>query len=302
LFDARKPASAASAASARKEALRHPTLAVATALAIDRGPSAETRAAAAKDPYWAAMYALHVDRAPRKDTREAARRRADGAVAYAKEIDLAADPEVRALMIREKDWWDASSADGFLEQLNERNAEYRGGGATKSGQVATRDLPRAPARPVSRFLEKGKGPVKPLSKELREDVDAMAAVGFEWLSLSPDASPSEVIDAVHAAIGALQAGERKLPLGKKRMQVQLGLACALADGFHRGLGWQWASVDPGGVASIVSPNREHGIVPLTPIRRLLAKGARANTLALMFNMAAAGNLPPPAKGKVVFVS
>ena len=283
----------------RAAASKHPMIAVAIALAIDRKPASDTRKAACAHPFWAGFYALHVDRAARDDTREAAHASVDGEVFYTEEVDLVATDGLEKRMLAKKGWWDKPSAEGWMRSLAECHAKHRGGGAAAI-PLTTRDY--AAAKKVPRYLEKKSKQLAPLSDELRSDVEAMTTHGHALLSLSGTTDPSEVADAVHRAVAEIQAGERKIPGGKAGMQLRLGLACALADALHRAFGWQWASVGEQGIAAVVSPAKTHALVPLAPIARLAKKGTKANTVALLFNMIAHRSLPPKQKDGIVFVS
>lgn len=283
----------------RAAASKHPMIAVAIALSIDRKPASDTRKAACAHPFWAGFYALHVDRGARDDTRKAAHASVDGEVFYTEEVDLVATDGLEKRMLAKKGWWDRPSADGWMRALVDCHAKYRGGGAAAT-RLTTRDY--AAAKKVPRYLEKKRKHLAPLSDELRSDVEAMTKHGHALLSLSGTADPSAVADAVHLAIAEIQAGERKIPGGKAGMQLRLGLACALADALHRAFGWQWASVGAEGVAAVVSPAMTHALVPLAPIARLAKKGTKENTVALLFNMIAHGSLPPKQKDGIVFVS
>jgi hypothetical protein len=253
----------------------------ALAAALENGkPSDATRKAACAHPATAVGYAMLVDRAPRADTRAAATGEVTCWYRYATALDLTIPDELGKKMLR-SGFWDESNLTGEREFLASL-------GAAQSGpkKVATRELPRAPRAP--RFDASFKD-------DLREDVDEMLARGLSLLSISSTTAVPEVIDALHAHVDDIRHGD-----AKATSKTRLALGCVLGEQLHRAFGWSWASV--GGAPGLVSPTRSHSHVPFELINRVAKKGTRANTIALFFNMLAAGDLPRAKKGAALRIS
>jgi hypothetical protein len=292
-----------SGASARAAACASPHYALCLARAVDRAPRDDTRQGALADPRTALLYALQVDGAPRDDTREAASRHPRASLAYAERVDHGPHEATRR-GVAGSSWqgdYDARCAEGARIF-----AVLSGGEATSPAAEAKEPAParettaaRAwPAHDRPRYAEDEGGAEPPthapLGPDLRSDVDAFIERGLELVGLAEDARPEDVVTALHAFVGEVQAKTRKL--AKKKPAV-MALGCAFGEQVHRALGWQWASVrapDGGGVA-LVAPDRAAALYPFALVERLVAPRAKENTLALTFEMLAAGELPPGAR-------
>lgn len=261
------------AARLRKAALAHPQYALAVALQLDRAAAADTRKAACAHPLGALGYALLVDRAAQPTTRTAADANAYAAYRYAHAFDRAISDELGQRMIA-SGAWDPPS----LATEHARLADLTG--TAPPPPLATRALPARPARPTERIAATVTDP------EVRSDIDEMTGRGLARVGVAADAAVPEVIDALHRHVDAIRAGTVKLA---KPGVARLELACAFAEQLHRAFAWQWTTIpDAVGVAA---PGGTHAIDLRGLFDRIARKGARTNTLALLFNLIAAGDLP-----------
>lgn len=268
---------------ARKAALTHPLFALAVALA-EGEPRADTRTAASRHPHTAVFYATLLDRAPSDETRRGADAHFYSAHRYATTLDLAISDELAARLIA-TGWWDASNIAGEREDLAELRAHLEGKPQGPKA-IATRTLPPAPT--VDRIASGAERP----SDEVCADIASMTARGLAHLGVDATIAPPAIIDALHRYVDRVREGTERL--GRNASHVQLMLACVFAEQLHRAFGWQWAVVRwaDGETVAVTSPTRDYAHVPLQLLGRVAKPRSDANTIALLFNMIAAGNLPP----------
>ncbi len=278
----------------RKAVLAHPLYALALALEVDRKPRPDTRAAASRYPVTAVQYAMLVDRTPHATTRAGAAAETWCAYRYAVTFDRAIDEALGTRMVKSGAWTaeNVGSERALLLALGGARAP------TASKVVATRKLPKRPARGVPRIAVQKADAIADL--EVHADIAEMTDRGLARLGVTTATPVPEVIDALHAYVDQIRGGTVKL--GKAK--VQLELACAFAEQLHRAFGWQWAMIrwEDGATVGLVSPDRRHAHQPLAYLSRIAKRRSPENTLALFFNMIAAGNLPKARAGARSFVS
>ncbi|MEO9157286.1 MAG: hypothetical protein ABI591_16850, partial [Kofleriaceae bacterium] len=232
-------------------------------------------------------YALLVDRGPHAQTRKAAANPLWAEVRYAYAVDKALPPALIERMLK------GAYANEDLEVMQDALAAL--GGVVperRESDLATRKLPKRPAKPLARIAD------AIADAEVRSDIDEMTERGLARIGASPDDGASEAIDKLHRYVDRIRDGAVKL--GKKPNVARLELACAFAEQLHRAFAWQWTKT-PDGV-SIASPTGSHTIL-LTPMFERIAKpDASSNTIALQFNMIAAGKLPKAKRNAFVGLS
>lgn len=271
-------------AKARKAALVDPWWAYAIAACVDRAPKDDTRKAASASPIIAALYASEIDRKGHDLTRKAAHGHGLSALRYATHIDLRLEPALRKKVIAE-----AGHDEETLAQEERWIAELA---AWTKGEAAPASPPPKP-RTWKRHSAPRYAADKPVDAAIRSDIDAFVVRGLGRVALDATAAPEVVVSAVHAAIDALAKDK---PRGKKaKTTAQMELGCAWGEQLHRALGWQWAAL-PEGIA-LVSPDRAHAHYPFAFVGRLLS--ARSNTMMLLFDMLAEGDLPKSKKGALL---
>ncbi|MDQ3298128.1 MAG: hypothetical protein M3619_16185 [Myxococcota bacterium] len=255
----------------RKAVLQHPLYALALALDVDREPRDDTRAAACGHPTTAVQYAVMVDRGPHESTRKAADGEVTSVHRYATSIDRVMSDALVARM-EKSGYWNPGSARAFQAEL----AANRTDGPR---QVATRTLPKPIKAP--RFDKKS--PIA--DPEMLSEIDEMLAKGLKLIGAAASDPVPEIIDKLHAYADDVRHGEVKaIP------RLYLALGCVLGEQLHRAFGWSWGTVrrtTPG----LFSPNRAHTHIAFMLTQRVAKEGAKANTIALFFNMVADGNLP-----------
>ena len=263
---------------ARKAALADPHHALAVALQIDRKPAADTRAAACAHAVHATLYALLVDRGPHARTRAAAAKTRWTEARYAYAVDLAIPPALAKRMVP------GAFSSEELQCMQETLAALAGrpaAGPAQQPELATRKLPKRPAGRVERIAK------AITDAEVRADIDEMTERGLARIAAVPADDPSKVIDKLHRYVDQVRAGTAKL--GKKAHVARLELACAYAAQLHRAFGWQWTRTPD--AVGIAAPNGSHTIELLPMFARIAKPGGGSNTIALQFNMIAAGDLP-----------
>ncbi|MEO6772543.1 MAG: hypothetical protein ABI467_05900 [Kofleriaceae bacterium] len=108
----------------------------------------------------------------------------------------------------------------------------------------------------------------------------------------------DVIDKLHRYVDQVRAGTAKL--GKKPAVARLELACAFAEQLHRAFGWLWTKTPR--AVGIASPTGSHTMQLLPMFERIAKPKGGSNTIALQFNMIAAGNLPKAKRNAFVGLS
>ncbi len=270
---------------ARKAAVADPLYALAVALRVDRAAAADTRAAACKHQVYATLYALLVDRGPHAQTRKAAATQLWTEVRYAFAVDKSISPALAKRMVPN------AYSDEDLELMQETLAKLGGTAvAAREPELATRKLPKH--KPVERIRK------TITNHEIRSDIDEMTERGLARIGALEDESVPEVIDKLHRYVDRVRDSTAKL--GKKASVARLELACAFAEQLHRAFAWQWTQT-PDGVA-IASPNGSHTVALVPMLERIAKPNSSSNTIALQFNMIAAGNLPKAKRNGFVALS
>lgn len=283
----------------RAAALAHPFWALATAIAIDGKPADDTRKAASKSPMLAARYAIEVDRKGHDVTRKSAATDGSAVLYYAQEIDFEITPAAKKLILARGNE-DKNTLAGIESDL----AQKRSGG--KAGVAVAGKWPK---KLPPRYREvpkpsKSLPHIEALDDALRSDIDAFVLRGYTRIGLpsEPAAPPEQIVDGIFAAVGKIQAGGEKLT-PKTRTIAAMELGCAWGEQLRRTLSWQWAYVhyEGGKGIGLVAPDLAHCHFPLAMLQTHIAPKRRENTIALLFNMATAGKLPPSKKGALASV-
>jgi hypothetical protein len=272
---------------ARKVALADPHYALAVALQVDRKAAADTRASACAHPVYATLYGLLVDRGPHAQTRKAAAKELWTEVRYAYAVDQVLSPALVKRMLA------GAYCDEDLEVMQDALAALGGTVVTRpEPELATRTLPKRPAKPVERIA------AAITDAEVRSDIDEMTERGLTRIGASPNDTVSDVIDKLHRYVDRVRDGSAKL--GKKASVGRLELACAFAEQLHRAFAWQWTKTPD--TVGIASPNGSHTMELVPMFERIAKPNDGSNTIALQFNMIAAGNVPKAKRNEFVGLS
>jgi hypothetical protein len=272
---------------ARKAALADPHYALAVALQVDRKAAADTRTAACVHPVYATLYALLVDRGPHAQTRKAAAKPLWTEVRYAYAVDKVLSPALVKRMLV------GAYCDEDLEVMQDALAALGGMVVTRpEPELATRTLPKRPAKPVERIAP------AITDAEVRADIDEMTERGLTRIGASPNDTASDVIDKLHRYVDRVRDGSAKL--GKKPSVARLELACAFAEQLHRAFAWQWTKTPD--AVGIASPNGSHTMELVPMFDRIAKPNGGSNTIVLQFNMIATGDLPKAKRNAFVGLS
>ncbi len=277
---------------ARARAVRDPWWAYAVGAAVDRAPAEDTREGACGSPVTAVLYAANVERAAHDRTRAAANASGLTALRYATHLDHRLDPKLRPLVLRESGHDEETLAEAE-QGIEELRLWLRGEAPPEKPLALRREWPVHGSPRYAGPPERDGESHAVVDAAVQSDIDAFVPRGYRRLGLEGEPRPEEVVDRVHRAVDAIQSGATKLKKNE-RTAAQMELGCAWGEQLHRALGWQWASV-AGGLA-LVSRDRAVAHHPFAFVGRLIAPRARGNTVALLFNMLAAGQLPPSKPG------
>jgi len=136
--------------------------------------------------------------------------------------------------------------------------------------------------------------------EVRADIDEMTGRGLARVGAGDDDAVPDVIDMLHRYVDRIRAGDVKLGTKAKAGVVRLELACAFAEQLHRAFAWQWTRIPK--AVGIASGDRAYALQLLPMFSRIAEHGSSENTVALLFNMIAAKDLPPSRRGALVGLS
>ena len=169
--------------------------------------------------------------------------------------------------------------------------------ATPKPKPKPKTQAKAKSKPTAKAAPKRKAGAshweKPLADNLLRELNAQAEDGVRHLmgKAAATATPKDVVAALLAHVDKVHAGEIRSPKGKD--DHVLMLACAWGEQVCRGLGYQWVHVqwEGGGSIGIVPDNRAFAIYPMPYIRRIYEDPHADNTILLLYNMLAAGNVP-----------
>jgi hypothetical protein len=132
-----------------------------------------------------------------------------------------------------------------------------------------------------------------LSAEERQEIDALLPQGWQLAGLDPHTGPAAgaVVRAVNDLVGQL----RKDALSQERAaELALTLGCLLGQQWCREFGWEWRYVS-------IGTFQGYGVVPaggrfvyfaMHDVHELLVSQTAELNLRLLFNLVAAGDLPP----------
>lgn len=139
----------------------------------------------------------------------------------------------------------------------------------------------------------------PAAALLKSIADAEADLRRE-LNVAVDAPDDAVLAAVTQHLVALRPRYAKLPAPEQQRQLP-GIAALYGGLYVQQLRWQWRELTDGDERrlAVTSPGDSYFIAPSVLAHLLLTHKQREITLALQFNMARAGFLPPSAPGALV---
>lgn len=140
---------------------------------------------------------------------------------------------------------------------------------------------------------------QPLEAFLVEELREFSADGARRAGLEKLSSAMVVLEAISARVEAVR------PLADEALLDEaLGLGCLWAEQVCGSLGWSWATLTSGDAEHhcIVSPDRRFAIHATAYLRSLLSDREADNTVVLLFNMIAAGNVPQAEAGQYRFLS
>jgi len=132
-----------------------------------------------------------------------------------------------------------------------------------------------------------------LSAEEFRELEGLLPQAYRLVGLDPGSAPSAsaVVRAINDVIGRLRAD----PPGEERaIDLSLALGCLLGQQWCTGLGWEWRLVTVGGFEGygVVPADRRFAYFPMRDLHDLLRRKASELNVLLLFNMVAAGNVPP----------
>jgi len=160
-----------------------------------------------------------------------------------------------------------------------------------SGQWTTK-APAVKPKADQRAAVKG----VPLPADTRAEIEESVVRARSSLELGRVSKPKKVAEAIYHAIDGVRSRKR---VGKKELTL-IAIECgalwgqALCDA----TGWKWKRLEYGqgqGTLAVCSPDGSHAVPPLTVIHDLVTNRKSANNSLLLFNMIAAGKLPPSRK-------
>jgi hypothetical protein len=148
------------------------------------------------------------------------------------------------------------------------------------------------ARAAPKLLRMSVPTERPLDEEEREENHALCSEGIELIELPEDRSkPNWIVREIRAYVDVVRSLEEP-PADLEQQAYALG---SLYGEELCSIGWQWVRLTyPGQSQShyaVVSPNRANVLFPHHYLFRLLTERGSDNTVALSFNMIAAGSTP-----------
>lgn len=132
-----------------------------------------------------------------------------------------------------------------------------------------------------------------LTAEERQELEGLLPEAWRLVGLDPESVPAAgvVVGAINDLVGRLRTDA---PGGERAIELSLALGCLLGQQWCSEFGWQWR---------LVTSDRfeGYGVVPadsrfvyfaMQDIYNLLVRDTDELNLLLMFNMVAAGDVPP----------
>lgn len=141
---------------------------------------------------------------------------------------------------------------------------------------------------------------KTLDADMQQEVADSARLALDNLQLPPSAPPEAVVRAI------MTYADQTRPLEHDKLEeAAVTLGCLWAEQVRAALGWEWVELEEQGEFwgyGVASPERSLVVLPMSYLQEVLATAERDNTIMLLFNMLAAGNVPPSRPGELHHIS
>jgi hypothetical protein len=132
-----------------------------------------------------------------------------------------------------------------------------------------------------------------LSAEERRELEGLLPKAYRLAGLDrePIPAPHAVVRAINEFVRQLRAD---LPGGDQAAELALTIGCLLGQQWCGEFGWEWRLVSLPGFEGygVVPPDRRFVYFPMQDVYDLLISESDELNLLLLFNMVAAGNVPP----------
>jgi hypothetical protein len=132
-----------------------------------------------------------------------------------------------------------------------------------------------------------------LSAEERRELEGLLPEAYLLVGLDPESVPAAgvVVRAIDDLVGRLRTDA---PGGERAIELSLTLGCLLGQQWCSEFGWEWRLVTSGRFKSygVVPADSRFVYFAMKDVLDLLASETEELNLLLLFNMVAAGNVPP----------
>jgi hypothetical protein len=190
-----------------------------------------------------------------------------------------------------------------VQQLGLRGLEFKHVGYIVGN--ASEAVPKPPAPPPPAAKASKRKPPKlssgPLSAGEQIEMAAAGAVCRQRLQLPPDANPETVLQRITEEMQKLRPVLSTIS-ADERIDTLLGLSAIYGDLLRSACGWSWAEVREGRSKrwiAALAPSGTHALALLPYVQKQIQ--SETPTVTLLFNMIAAGQLPPAEPGRLVLV-
>lgn len=170
---------------------------------------------------------------------------------------------------------------------------------------ASQAMPKPPAPPPPAAKPSKRKPPKLTSRPLPADERIeIAEVGAQWrqrLHLSGEMSPEAVLQRIAEEMQKLRPAFWTMS-AEERLDASLGLSAIYGELLRSACGWSWAELRESRSKrwiAMLAPSGTHALVLVPYMQQHIQ--AEAPTVTLLFNMIAAGQLPPAEPGQLVSI-
>jgi hypothetical protein len=170
---------------------------------------------------------------------------------------------------------------------------------------ASHAVPKPPAPPLPPPKPSKRKPPKLTSGPLLADEQIeIASVGAEWrqiLQLAADASSQTILQRITEEMQKLRPVFWTIS-AEERLDASLGLSAIYGELLRSACGWSWAELRESRSKrwiAMLAPSGTHALALVPYVQQQIQ--SEAPTVALLFNMIVAGDLPPTEPGQLVTV-
>lgn len=162
------------------------------------------------------------------------------------------------------------------------------------------DPPKPPPKP-----NKGKPPKLTSGLLPADEQIEIAEVSAKWrqrLQLAPDANPQTILQRITEEMQKLRPAFWTIS-AEERIDASLGLSAIYGELLHSACGWSWAELRASRSKrwiAVLAPTGNHALALVPYVQQQIQ--SEAPTVALLFNMIAAGDLPAAEPGQIRVVA